>query len=177
MLFYDWEDGVKFMHACSKLKSYPTSCRLVDNEQFKFGSTMKPAPGSTWEHVIENIKKFYVLSVKGYDQDNLVACTLLFEGPKDEMERQHKEVLELGKKFKGMAGGPENGMRGYILTFLIAYTRDLAQQYSVAAESFETSVSWQNASSLCSRTKQRIYDEAAKLGFDKDRVWVSFRIT
>jgi len=32
LLFYDWEDGVQFMHAVSKMKVYPTSCRLVDNE-------------------------------------------------------------------------------------------------------------------------------------------------
>jgi alkyldihydroxyacetonephosphate synthase len=34
ILFYDWESGVKFMHAVSKTKNYPTSCRLVDNQQF-----------------------------------------------------------------------------------------------------------------------------------------------
>jgi alkyldihydroxyacetonephosphate synthase len=81
------------------------------------------------------------------------------------MESNHKEILKIAKRFRGMSGGPENGLRGYLLTFLIAYTRDLACQYSVAAESFETSCSWQNVSSLCSRTRKRIYDEASKLGF------------
>ena len=76
-----------------------------------------------------------------------------------------------------MAGGPENGMRGYLLTFLIAYTRDLALNHAVAAESFETSCPWDKVSSLSSRVKQRIFDEAAKLGFGKERVWVSFRVT
>lgn len=93
------------------------------------------------------------------------------------MERQHKIVLDIGKKFRGMAGGPENGMRGYLLTFLIAYTRDIATDFQVAAESFETSVAWQNVSSLCSKVKQRIYDEAAKVGYPKEHVWVSFRVT
>ena len=32
ILFYDWDSGVEFMHAVSKTKSYPTSCRLVDNQ-------------------------------------------------------------------------------------------------------------------------------------------------
>jgi len=138
---------------------------------------MKPAAESAWTEMVEKIKKFYVLNVKGFDQDNLVACTLLFEGPKDEMTERHRQVVEIAKKFKGMAAGPENGMRGYLLTFLIAYTRDLASQHAVAAESFETSCAWQNVSSLCSRTKQRIYDEAAKIGFSKDKVWISFRVT
>jgi len=50
--------------------------------------------------------------------------------------------MNIAKKFQGMSGGPENGLRGYLLTFLIAYTRDLGMEYFVAAESFETSCSW-----------------------------------
>lgn len=76
-----------------------------------------------------------------------------------------------------MMGGSENGMRGYLLTFLIAYTRDFAADYYVAAESFETSCPWSNVANLCSRVKKRIWDEAAKYGFPQDKVWISFRIT
>lgn len=177
LLFYDWEDGVKFMAACARQQVYPTSCRLVDNEQFKFGSTLKPANNSTLHKMIEQLKKFYVLNVKGFNQDNLVACTLLFEGKKRDCEIQHAQTIELAKQFRGMAAGPENGMRGYLLTFLIAYTRDLALTHAVAAESFETSCPWDKVSSLCAKTKQRIFDEATKLGFKKDKIWVSFRVT
>lgn len=67
IIFYDWEDGVQFMHAVSKMKIYPTSCRLVDNEQFKFGATLKPAAESALEEIKEKIKKFYVLNVKGFN--------------------------------------------------------------------------------------------------------------
>lgn len=42
----------------------------------------------------------------------------------------------------GIPGGEDNGKRGYMLTFVIAYLRDLALEYSVVAESFETSVPW-----------------------------------
>lgn len=94
-----------------------------------------------------------MLKLKGYDADNLVACTLLFEGDKVEMTARHKAVVELSKQFKGMVGGPENGMRGYLLTYLIAYTRDLALNHGVAAESFETSCPWQKVSSLSVRVK------------------------
>ena len=95
ILFYDWESGIQFMHAVSKTKCYPTSCRLVDNSQFKFGSTLKPAPHSSWEAFVERAKKFFVLNIKGYDADKLTACTLLFEGPKDEMEGKHKVIMTL----------------------------------------------------------------------------------
>lgn len=143
ILFYNWESGVEFMRAVAKTKSYPTSCRLVDNEQFKFGATMKPAHNGAWETFVENAKKFFVMNIKGYDADTLTACTLLFEGDKVEMEAKHKEVMNIAKRFNGMSGGAENGLRGYLLTYLIAYTRDLACQHGVAAESFETSCSWQ----------------------------------
>lgn len=165
------------MHAVSKTKCYPTSCRLVDNSQFKFGSTLKPAPHSSWEAFVERAKKFFVLNIKGYDADKLTACTLLFEGAKEEMEGKHKVIMALAQKFGGMAGGPENGLRGYLLTFMIAYTRDLGMQHFVAAESFETSCAWSNVSTLCTRVKARIMDEAAKQGFTKDKVWCSFRVT
>ena len=76
-----------------------------------------------------------------------------------------------------MAAGAENGMKGYLLTFLIAYVRDFACQHFVSGESFETSCPWSNVSQLCQRVKQRIIDEAALAGFDSKKIWVSFRVT
>ena len=31
ILFYDFEQGIKFMYEVSQLRQYPASCRLVDN--------------------------------------------------------------------------------------------------------------------------------------------------
>jgi alkyldihydroxyacetonephosphate synthase len=132
---------------------------------------------SAWQRFVEDAKKFYVVNIKGYKPDQLTACTLLFEGDKETCEANCKKVMSMAKDFNGMAGGPENGLRGYLLTFLIAYSRDLAMRYHVAAESFETSCPWSNVSALCSRTKQRIIDEAMKLGYARADIWVSFRLT
>jgi len=46
IIFPDYEVGITFMQAVSKLKQYPTSIRLVDNQQFAFGQTLKPASNS-----------------------------------------------------------------------------------------------------------------------------------
>ena len=118
-----------------------------------------------------------MVNIKGYEKDKLVACTLLFEGSKNEMEAKHREIMKIARKFKGMSGGAENGLRGYLLTFVIAYTRDLACDYNIAAESFETSCSWSNVSSLTKKVTKRIKDEAAKCGFTNERIWISFRVT
>ena len=126
---------------------------------------------------IDKVKKFYVLNVKGFKPEELAACTLLFEGDKEEMEAQHKKILAIAAKFGGMAAGAENGMKGYILTFLIAYIRDFASEHLIAAESFETSCPWSNVSSLCSRVRKRILDEASALGYKQEETWISFRVT
>ena len=41
-----------------------------------------------------------------------------------------------------LISGEENGLKGYTLTFMIAYLRDIGLDYQIVAESFETSVPW-----------------------------------
>jgi len=178
ILFHDFETGIKFMHDVSQTKSWPTSIRLVDNSQFQFGSTMKPASASAWETFVESAKKFFVVNVKGFNPDQLAAVTLVFEGDEVECKNKLKVITEIAARYNGMMAGPENGMRGYLLTFLIAYTRDFACDYQVAAESFETSCPWSNVSNLCSRVKKRVMDEAfTRFGLKDEQVWCSFRVT
>lgn len=51
-------------------------------------------------------------------------ATVVFEGNKEEVAYQQKVIYELSKKYYGYRAGPENGQRGYFLTFVIAYLRD-----------------------------------------------------
>ena len=83
IIFPNFEIGIKFMEEMAKQKLYPTSLRLVDNTQFQFGQALKPGVNSKMQKVINEIKKQYVLKVKGFDKDQMVAATCLFEGPKD----------------------------------------------------------------------------------------------
>mmetsp|Transcript_17902 Transcript_17902/g.24799 ORF Transcript_17902/g.24799 Transcript_17902/m.24799 type:complete len:182 (-) Transcript_17902:103-648(-) len=76
-----------------------------------------------------------------------------------------------------MPAGAENGLKGYTLTFLITYIRDIACDHYIAAESFETSCPWKNVPKLCTDVRARIYKEALGLGFKDHHIWVSFRIT
>ena len=54
---------------------------------------------------------------------------------------------------RGLAGGEENGEKGYMLTFAIAYLRDLGFDYYIIAESFETSAPWDRVSELIRNVK------------------------
>lgn len=177
ILFPDFEVGIKFMNAVAKTSKYPTSIRLLDNTQFKFGQTLKPASNSMVHDFIEKVKKFFVINIKGFNEDKMAACTLLFEGDRETNEALHKKIINMAAEFGGMAAGAENGMKGYLLTFLIAYTRDFASEHYVAAESFETSCPWSNVSQLCTRVRQRIMTEAKAIGFKDEGIWLSFRVT
>ena len=77
---------------------------------------------------------------------------------------------------RGIPGGEDNGKRGYMLTYVIAYIRDLALEYSVVAESFETSVPWDRVLDLCRNTKDRIQRECKERGV-RYKPYTSCRVT
>ena len=153
MIFSNYEIGIKFMHAVSRTSCWPTSIRLVDNTQFQFGASLKPEQHSKWTEFVDSVKKFYVTKVKGFDPNEMAAVTMLFEGDEAWARSSHDTICKLGKSFGGLVGGPENGKNGYLLTFLIAYTRDLAMQHNTLGESFELSCAWTKVSELTKKVK------------------------
>jgi alkyldihydroxyacetonephosphate synthase len=67
-------------------------------------------------------------------------------------------------------------MRGYFLTYVIAYLRDFAANYNFMAESFATSVPWNNVVHLFTNVKEKIYESCRSKGIDS-KIFVSFRVT
>jgi alkyldihydroxyacetonephosphate synthase len=144
VIFPNFSVGSKFMYECGIRQIRPASIRLLDNLQFKFGLALKPAGGTQFKAFIDAAKKYYITKIKKFDPDHMCACTLVFEGSKEVVELQKKEIMKLAKKFEGLRAGEENGKRGYFLTFTIAYIRDFGMEYGLFAESFEASVPWEN---------------------------------
>lgn len=83
----------------------------------------------------------------------------------------------MAKKYHGLAGGEENGIRGYFLTYVIAYIRDFGCAYNFVAESFETSVPWSNVSTLCKNVGTRLNKACKDRGIPEKSVFYSFRVT
>jgi alkyldihydroxyacetonephosphate synthase len=69
VIFPDFEIGIKFMEEVGMSGIRPASVRLMDNVQFKFGMALKPKENSITKRMIDAIKKYYVLNIKGFDQD------------------------------------------------------------------------------------------------------------
>jgi len=125
---------------------------------------------------LDKLKKYYLFDVKKFKANEIAVVTLLFEGNENEVSHQEKSIYSIAKKHNGVKAGAENGLRGYFLTFVIAYLRDYGFNYSYIAESFETSVPWKNVSKLCKAVSARIVQECEKKGVQK-KPFVSLRVT
>eukprot|EP00698_Gefionella_okellyi_P004652 TRINITY_DN14258_c0_g1_i1.p1 TRINITY_DN14258_c0_g1~~TRINITY_DN14258_c0_g1_i1.p1 ORF type:complete len:595 (+),score=151.84 TRINITY_DN14258_c0_g1_i1:29-1786(+) len=175
VVFPDFASGVAALAEVQKAGLRPANFRLVDNEQFKFGQALKPEVGALGQ-LISKVQKAYVTHWLGFDVDTMVAATLMFEGTQEECERQERELYVICAKYKGAKGGEENGLRGYMLTFMIAYLRDIGFDYGCISESFETSVPWDKVLELCTSTKQRVKKACAEAGIAREP-FVSCRVT
>ncbi|XP_034477728.1 alkyldihydroxyacetonephosphate synthase [Drosophila innubila] len=161
LVFPDFEQGVQFMREVARRRCQPASVRLMDNEQFIFGQALKPE--KSWlASCLDAVKQRYVTSWKGIDLAHICAATLLFEGDLKDVQRQEAVINEIAARYKGFPAGGQNGERGYVFTFVIAYIRDFAMHQGIVAESFETSVPWDRCSLLCRCVKQRVVSECYK---------------
>jgi len=75
------------MEDMARASTWPTSLRLVDNIQFQFGQALKPAEPSMWKRFMDEVKKFALVKVKGFHEEELCAATTLYEGTKDSVAR------------------------------------------------------------------------------------------
>lgn len=164
IVFPDFKSGVECLREVALNRCAPASIRLMDNSQFKFGQALKPEVAGMFSSFIDGIKKFYVTKIKRYDPEKMCVATLLFEGDPAVVAQQEKAVFEIASKFGGMPAGEDNGQRGYMLTFVIAYLRDVGLEYEVVGESFETSVPWDRVLDLCRNVKERIHQDCIKFG-------------
>ncbi|KAL9649112.1 hypothetical protein ABK040_008489 [Willaertia magna] len=172
----DFETGVACLHEVANKRVAPASIRLIDNSQFQFGQSLKPKHDGTFEIVGDWFKKIYVTKVCGYDPEKMCVITLLFEGTEEEVNKQQKIIYDITAKYGGLKAGADNGMRGYLLTYLIAYLRDYGFEFYFMAESFETSVPWSKVIPLTKRVKERIIQSSKEKGVPSIP-WVSSRVT
>lgn len=147
----------------------------MDNEQFLLGQALRPEPSWT-SLVLQGLKQMYITGIKGFQWDQMCVATLLMEGNvAADVAAQERKIYKIAEKYGGVPAGQTNGERGYMLTFVIGYIRDLALEFNVVAESFETSVSWNRTLSLCRNVKSRVARECHARGVSK--YFISCRVT
>jgi alkyldihydroxyacetonephosphate synthase len=141
VLFPPFEDSIAFIYAPTQTRGQPASVQLADNIQFQLSMALKPAP-TRLGSLISRIQKIYVTTVKGFDPNKMAACTLVFEGSANDVKHHEDLLYQIAAQHNGMQAGAENGERGYLLTYNIAYIRDFGNKHYIMAEQFETSIPW-----------------------------------
>lgn len=86
-------------------------------------------------------------------------------------------MFNIASKYKGISGGSDNGIKGYQLTYMIAYIRDFCLRFGQVAESFETSCPWSHVQNLCKNVREAIYKAGEAHGQNRKDMFVSFRVT
>ncbi len=175
LIFPNFDLGTQFLYRLSHSGFVPASIRLVDNTQLRFGQALKPRPAG-FKAFLERLKKFYVLRVRGFEPDEMVAATIVMEGSRVEVEFQERNTYALAKEFQGLPTGSENGRRGYLLTFAIAYIRDFLADFHVMGETFETSVPWSKISEVCQAVRAKAVAQHQAFSLP-GKPYLSYRIT
>lgn len=106
----------------------------------------------------------------------MCVATLVFEGNKEDVASHENKLYSIAKQHNGLAAGEENGEKGYMLTFAIAYLRDLGFDYYIIAESFETSAPWDRVSDLIKNVKKCLERSAKNAGVQYP-IYSSARVT
>jgi FAD/FMN-containing dehydrogenase len=140
-VFPDFEAGVRYLRAVQAAGVRPASIRLTNNTEFRLGQALGRARRGT-SALVARLTKHYVTRVKRFDPERMVACTVVMEGSAAEVRQQARGLFGLLAAHGGLSGGPENGRRGYAVTFAIAYIRDFLNKLGILGETFETSAPW-----------------------------------
>ncbi len=175
MVFKDWKTGVAFMYELKRTGVVPASIRLVDNIQFRFSQALKPAPEGMGK-VMDKVQSFVVQNIKHFDKHEMVAATIVYEGAASEVEYQEKVLTGIAKKYGGLSAGAENGERGYMLTYAIAYIRDLLAAYYITGETYETTCPWSRIQEVCDAVSRTVETEHKAYGFP-GKAYASPRLT
>lgn len=122
IIFHDFESGIDFMRDIENNSCQPSSLRLIDNFHFQWSSILKQSKGRMNDFV-EDLKRFYISKIKGYNLEKVAFATFLFEGTKDDVDRDEIVLLGIAKQHGGFNTGENYGKMGYQVTFYIAYIR------------------------------------------------------
>ena len=174
-VFPDFVAGVRYLRDVQAAGVRPASIRLTNNTEFRLGQALGRAKRGT-SALVSRLTKLFVTRVKGFDPERMVACTVVMEGSAAEVQQQARSLFALLKQHGGLSGGPENGRRGFAVTFAIAYIRDFLNKLGIFGETLETSAPWSRIHDITGAVEQELRRLCAERGV-AGRPYLSYRIS
>ena len=171
-VFKTWAQGLAFMREVYLAGCTPAACRLVDNDQFRFGHALKPEKKTAKAKVMSKIQTFVVTKCYGFDPLTMCAATMKYEGSNLEVAQQKAQVTSIAKNHGGVSGGSEGGRTGYNVTMAIAYIGDFLAGHNIIGETFETCAPWDKVTEVITAAKAAAKKHHAELGLPGE--WQSF---
>lgn len=162
-VFPDFAAGVRYLQAVQAAGVRPASIRLTNNTEFRLGQALGRAKRGA-SALKAKLTKYYVTRVRGFDPERMVACTVVMEGGADEVRQQERGLFGLLKAYGGLSGGPENGRRGFAVTFAIAYIRDFLNTLGIFGETLETSAPWSRIHAITDAVEAELRRMCAERG-------------
>lgn len=122
IMFPDFEAGTNFMYEISKLRTKPSSLRLVDNTHFQLGQALHNNSSFVGE-LVDDLKRFLGTYLFFYNLNKISLATYVIEGKKKDVDAIEDKLKDAAWRFWGVTAGPKYAARAYLMTFCVCYVR------------------------------------------------------
>jgi len=161
-LFPEFEGGLEAVRECVRRECTPSMVRLNDPGKTGLSVAFKP-PTSRLSRAVSDAMKTY-LRVKGFDLPRACLMLAAFEGPKDVVARQLRQVSAIYKKFGGVSLGSGSGKSFEATKYDFPHIRDFMLERDVTTDVSETSTVWGNIMPLYKSTMEDLRASVAESG-------------
>lgn len=153
-LFPEFEAGLQAMRECVRKECMPSMVRLNDPDKTALSLAFKP-PSSRLSQTAGKIFKRY-LRVKGFDLPRACLMLTAFEGRRDDVARQSRQVNSIYRKFGGVSLGSSAGRSFEATKYDFPHIRDFLLERDVTTDVSETATVWSNILPLYHATMEDI---------------------
>jgi alkyldihydroxyacetonephosphate synthase len=141
-LFPEFEGGLQAMRECVRRECMPSMVRLNDPDKTALSLAFKPV-SSRLSQAVNKIFKGY-LRAKGFDLPRACLMLTAFEGRKDHVTGQSRQVNSIYRRFGGISLGSSSGKSFEATKYDFPYIRDFLLERDVTTDVSETSTVWSN---------------------------------
>jgi alkyldihydroxyacetonephosphate synthase len=161
-LFPEFEGGMQAMRECVSRECMPSMVRLNDPEKTALSLAFKPASSRVSQAASKIFKRY--LRVLGFDLPRACLMLTAFEGRREDVARQMRDVKAIYGKFGGVSLGPSAGKSFESTKYDFPHIRDFLLEREVTTDVSETATVWSNLLPLYRATMGAIRDGVLESG-------------